>query len=179
MAAIVTSGWKWLLGPIGSGLMWTSAELREKLRHVMVGAQSMQQDPDYLDHSWRPHSSARRFEYSTSSPMLIAALEASIDSIHLRYGVPAITTELLRLQDVVIDRLDANLFTPLRFDLPHRSGILAVICRRREPEQLAAALRERGLITTARGGYLRIAPHFFVTDEQVERLAETMNACGR
>jgi selenocysteine lyase/cysteine desulfurase len=178
-AAIVASGWKWLLGPIGSGLMWSSPELREKLRHVMVGAESMQQGTDYLDHSWRPHSSAKRFEYATSSPALVAALAASIESIHLRYGVAAINTELRRLQDLLADRLDDALFTPLRFDAEHRSGILAVICRSREPEQVAAALRERGFITTVRGGYLRFAPHFFVTDEQVARLAETMNACGR
>jgi cysteine desulfurase/selenocysteine lyase len=179
MAAIVASGWKWLLGPIGSGVMWTSPQLREKVRHVIVGAESMQQGTDYLDHSWRPHSSAKRFEYATSSPTLVAGLEASIDSVHLRYGVAAINTELLRLQELLIDRLEDALFTPLRFDPVHRSGILAVICRRREPEQLAAPLRERGFITTVRGGYLRVAPHFFVTDEQVERLAETMNACGR
>ena len=77
VAAIVASGWKWLLGPIGSGVMWTSPELREKLRHVIVGAESMEQGTDYLDHAWRPHAGAKRFEYATSSPALVAALAAS------------------------------------------------------------------------------------------------------
>ncbi|MDX6388331.1 MAG: hypothetical protein QOD85_2133 [Gaiellaceae bacterium] len=179
LAAIVASGWKWLLGPIGSGLMWTSPQLREKLDHVIVGAESMQQATDYLDHSWRPHTSAKRFEYATSSPALVAALATSIESIHLRYGVAEINAELLRLQDLLIAQLDDNLFTPVLFDAAHRSGILAVICRRREPAELAALLREQEFITTVRGGYLRIAAHFFITDEQIARLAEIMNASGR
>src|SRR4029453_17438309 len=127
MAAIVASGWKWRLGPIGSGVMWTSPQLREKVRHVIVGAESMQQGTDYLDHSWRAHSRAKRFEDATSSPTLVAGLEASIDSIHLRYGVAAINSELLRLQDLLIDRLDDALFTPPRVDPLHPAGIPAGI----------------------------------------------------
>lgn len=179
VGAIVASGWKWLLGPIGAGFMWTSPDLRAKIRPVVVGAESMEQGTDYLDHAWRLHAGAKRFEYATSSPALAAALTASIETIHLRYGVAAIHAELLRLQDLLIDRLDGDLFTPLLFEAPHRSGILAVMCRRRPPEEVSAVLREHGLLTTVRGDYLRIAPHFFVTDEQIARLAATMNACGR
>src|SRR6266540_1788758 len=51
-AALVSSGWKWLLGPVGSGLLYTSPRLRAKLELTMVGAEAMQQGVDYLDHAW-------------------------------------------------------------------------------------------------------------------------------
>jgi selenocysteine lyase/cysteine desulfurase len=76
VAAVAASGWKWLLGPIGSALMYTSPALRDKLGHVVVGAETMQQGTDYLDHTWAPHRTAKRFEYATSSPALAGALEA-------------------------------------------------------------------------------------------------------
>ena len=178
IAAVVASGWKWLLGPIGSGLMYTSPGLRDKLEHVAVGAETMMQGVDYLDHSWAPHRSAKRFEYATASPALVAALEASIAGIHLRYGVEAIRAETLRLQDLLINALDPALFiAPQRAEV-NRSGILGLVPQRRTPEDLVQGLLGRGFVTSSRGGYVRIAPHFFILDEEIARLAQAMNELG-
>ena len=178
IAAVVAPGWKWLLGPIGSGVMYTSPELRDKLEHVAVGAETMRQGVDYLDHSWAPHTTAKRFEYATASPALVAALEASIAGIHLRYGVEAIRAEILRLQDLLISALDPALFIAPQRAAVNRSGILSVVPRRGTPEDLVQGLFGRGFVTSARGGYVRIAAHFFVTDEEIARLARAMNELG-
>jgi cysteine desulfurase / selenocysteine lyase len=178
IAAVAAPGWKWLLGPIGSGVMYTSPELRDKLEHVAVGAETMMQGVDYLDHAWAPHTSAKRFEYATASPALVAALEASIAGIHLRYGVEAIRAEILRLQDVLIEALDPALFIAPQRAAENRSGILGVVPRRRTPEDLVQGLLGRGFVTSSRGGYVRVAAHFFITDEEIARLARVMNELG-
>jgi selenocysteine lyase/cysteine desulfurase len=178
IAAVVGSGWKWLLGPVGAALMYTSPEIRAKLGHVLLGAESMKQGTDYLDHAWAPHETARRFQYGTSPLALAGALEASISAVHLRYGVAALRDEILRLQDLLLDVLDQDSFTPVLFDSANRSGILAVICRRRPAETVSAAMQEHGFVTTARGGYLRVAPHFYVTDDEIVRFGETLNRLG-
>jgi cysteine desulfurase / selenocysteine lyase len=178
IAAVAAAGWKWLLGPIGSGLMYTSPELRDKLEHVAVGAETMMQGLDYLNHSWAPHRSAKRFEYATASPALVAALEASIAGIHLRYGVEAIRAEILRLQDLLISALDPALFIVPQRAAVNRSGILGVVPRRGTPEDLVQGLLGRGFVTSSRGGYVRIAPHFFIIDEEIARLARAMNELG-
>ena len=178
IAAVAAPGWKWLLGPIGSGVMYTSPELRDNLEHVAVGAETMLQGVDYLDHSWAPHTSAKRFEYGTASPALVAALEASIAGVHLRYGVEAIRAEILRLQDLLIDALDPGLFIVPRRAAVHRSGILGVVPRRGTPDDLVQGLLGRGFVTSSRGGYVRIAPHFFITDDEMARLARAMNELG-
>jgi selenocysteine lyase/cysteine desulfurase len=178
IAAVAAPGWKWLLGPIGSGLMYTSPDLRDKLEHVAVGAETMLQGVEYLDHSWAPHRSAKRFEYATASPALVAALEASIAAIHLRYGVAAIRAEILRLQDQLIEALDPALFIVPRRPAVNRSGILGIVPRRGTPEDLVKGLMDRGFVTSSRGGYVRIAPHFFITDEEIARLARAMHELG-
>ena len=177
IGAVVASGWKWLRGPIGSGLMYTSPELRSRLAHVVVGAESMCQGTDYLDHSWTPHTSAKRFEYATASPALVAALEASIAEL-LRFGLTSIRARLLRLQDELIERLAPALYEPLQFADANRSGILALRCVR-PPEQLVEALAQAGFAATACGGYLRIAPHHDVPASDIARLAETLAELGR
>lgn len=177
VAAVAASGWKWLRGPIGSALMYTSADLRSRLTHAVVGAETMRQGTDYLDHSWAPHASAKRFEYSTSSPALVAALEAAISDL-LDPGPAAIRAQLLRLQDQLIDALDPALYEPLLFPEVNRSGILAVRCAR-APEEIVEELARAGFTATARGGYLRVAPHYDVSADDIARLAETLNGAGR
>lgn len=178
VSAVISSGWKWLLGPIGTGLMYTSPEFRNRLEPVMIGAEAMEQGEDYLDHAWRLHRMARRFEYSTASLSLAAALEACIAEVQLRHGVEALRDEVFRLQDVFLERVDRRALTPMEFPARHRSGILAVLCHRQEPEKLVIQLRERGFICSARGGYLRVAPHFYLTDEDIHRFTDTLNRLG-
>ena len=175
VAAVASSGWKWLLGPIGTALMYTSPELRRKLGHVLVGAETMQQAFDFQDHTWNPHETAKRFEYSTASPPLVAGLDASISEVHLRYGSEAIRDEIFRLQDIFLRVVDSELVAPVLFAPEHRSGVVALDCRRRKPDEIARDLLERGFVCTVRGGYLRFAPHFYVTDEEIVRFAETLS----
>jgi cysteine desulfurase/selenocysteine lyase len=179
VAACASAGWKWLMGPLATGLMYTSPELRAKLRHVMAGAEVMKQGFDFLDHSWTPHETAKRFEYSTSPPGLVGALDATISDVHLRYGMEAIRDEILRLQDIVLELIDPELIAPFRFDRKHRSGILSLDCLRSDPDELADALLEEGFVCSERGHYLRFAPHFYVEDDEAARFAETLNRLAR
>ncbi len=174
IAAVVSSGWKWLMGPVGTGLLYTSERFRQKLDLAMVGAEAMQQGTDYLDHTWNEFPSAKRFEYSTSPIALAAALECSIREVSLRHGVQAIRDEIFRLQDVFVGTLAGSrlrtLFTPEQ----QRSSILSLVTPG-DANTLRRALLKQNVITTERGGYLRIAPHFYNTDEEMERVARLLN----
>lgn len=178
IAAVASSGWKWLLGPIGTGLMYTSPEIREKLAPVMSGAELMRQGTDYLDHSWNPHPSAKRFEYSTSPLSLAAALEVCVRDIPLRYGVENIRQELFKLQQLAVGLIDLNLYSPLVHPEENRSGILSVICKRKKPEKVVHDLLERNIVCSARGGYVRLAPHFYNTEEEIAETVAALNGVG-
>ena len=90
----------------------------------------------------------------------------------------AIRAELLRLQDLLISALDPAQFIVPQRAAENRSGILGVVPRRGTPEDLVQGLLGRGFVTSSRGGYVRIAPHFFITDEEIARLARAMNELG-
>jgi selenocysteine lyase/cysteine desulfurase len=174
IAAVVTSGWKWLMGPIGTGLLYVSEQFRQKLELTVVGAESMQQGTDYLDHAWNPFQSAKCFEYSTSPIALAAALECCVRELPLGHGVEAIRAEIFRLQDVFLAALDHKSFRPVFAEPEQRSTILALTAPQDVNIARRALLKER-LICTERGGYLRIAPHFHNTDEELERTAQLLN----
>lgn len=176
ISAVVASGWKWLLGPVGTGVMYTTPAFRDKLGHVLTGAELMRQDADYLNHTWDPHTSGRRFEYSTSHVALAAALEACLREIHAHYGVEAIQAETFRLQDMLLQELDRDRYTPIVFPAPYRSDILALICNQREPETVQDLLKDQGVIASARSGVLRLAPFFYNTEEEIEKAVSVLNS---
>lgn len=173
IAAVASAGWKWLLGPMGTGILYTSPEFREKLRPVQVGAETMVQEFDFMNLEWNPIPTARRFEFSTSPVYLVAALATCLREIHARYGADAIFEEVIRLQNLFLGKLNNPTLKPLLFEPEHRSGILSIYC-----ENLKAAtakLTENKIACAPRSGLLRIAPHFYNTEEDMERLAEVLN----
>jgi selenocysteine lyase/cysteine desulfurase len=174
IAAAVSSGWKWLMGPIGTGLLFTSQQFRAKLDLVMVGPESMQQGTDYLDHAWRPFTSAKCFEYSTSPISLAAALECCVRELPLQHTVEAIAAEIFRLHDLFLAELDRARFWPVLAPSEQRSSIVSLT----GPADMNAARRallKQNVICTERGGYLRVAPHFYNTDEELARAAHLLN----
>ncbi len=178
IAAVAASGWKWLFGPTGTGLFYTSREFRRKLGDVLVGAECMIQGDDYLNHTWQPHPSARRFEYSTSPTILAAALAQCLRSAILPAGIQDIQEEIFRLQDMIIENLDPERYSPVAFPREHRSGILSVICRY-APETVMKEAARKGVFVSARSGYLRLAPHWCTTDDEIHRAMDVLNGLGR
>lgn len=177
VAALVSSGWKWLMGPIGAGLLHTSPRFRHKLAPVMVGAESMRQGLDYLNHDWNPFTSAKCFEYSTSPIALAAGLECCLRDITLRYGVETIAAEILRLQDVFLRALDPSRIRPLFAPTEQRSSIVSLVVPG-DVNAVRRALLKQNVICTERAGYLRFAPHFYNTDDEVEHAARLLNLLG-
>ncbi|MBE7437352.1 MAG: aminotransferase class V-fold PLP-dependent enzyme [Spirochaetales bacterium] len=171
-AAIAASGWKWLLGPAGSGLLYTTPEFRKKLSLVFAGAETMRQGADYLNHSWDPHESGKFFEYSTPHFALAAALQTSLSEVTLHYGVPAINKELLRLQDRLLEGSPRARKHALLFPPEARSGILALYLE--DPAPVAQGLKAAGIVVRERSHFLRISPHIFNSDEQMDHTARLL-----
>ncbi len=174
ISAIASSGWKWLLGPVGSGVLYTSAEIREKLAYTMGGAELMKQGTDYLNHTWDPFKDGRRFEYATVPISLVATLSTCIKDLFNKYKMEAIRAEVFRLQDVFLNNIDTEKYKPLVFPAKNRSGILAITTKQ-TPEIIVKNLAEKNITLSTRGGYLRFAPHFYNDDNEVIKAANTLN----
>lgn len=173
ISALSGSGWKWLRGPMGIAPFYTSPELREKLSLTVVGAETMEQGTDFLNHDWKPHESARRFEYATSPIYLVAGLNRVLEEVFLKQDPKVLAERMFLLQDYFLDRLGNTDFIPLKWPAKNRSGILSLY--HPESEAVEQYLREKKVITSARGGYLRVAAHYYNTEKEMAYLAEVLN----
>ncbi len=74
-----------------------------------------------------------------------------------------------------MSRLHSERFTPLRFPQRNRSGI-ATVRTLVDPLRLVELAERQGLIITAPGSYLRLAPHFYLTEEDMVKAAAILNS---
>jgi selenocysteine lyase/cysteine desulfurase len=166
---------KWLLGPMGAGFAYVGPRMLERLNPVIIGPESVVNEREYVNYDLSFKPGARRFEESAPNYVGILGMGAAINLL-LRCGAPVIEAVVLRLAD----RLRAELPTRgyelvMKPTTPsERSGIVSFRHPRMVPAELHARLREAGVIISLRGDFLRASPHFYNSDEDLDRLLEAL-----
>lgn len=167
-----------MLGPVGTGVMYTRPDFREKISITMSGADHMKQDTAYLDHTWNPHTTGQKFEYSTVSYALLAGLSFSAENLFNQTTMEEVRDHNFALQDLAVEQLDPDLYQPVLHLPEHRSGILSLIPKKHSAPQVCAALEAKKIIVTPRDGYIRLAPHICSTEAEVTAATEAFNSIG-
>jgi selenocysteine lyase/cysteine desulfurase len=177
VSAVAASGWKWLLGPVGCGVLYTRTDFRHRLKITHGGGDMMQQGNNYLDHSLNPHTDGRFFEASTGAFSLAAALATNVENFHLKIGIEAIFTEVIRLQDYFLKEASSLDLQPvLDLSSMNRSSILS-LSSNKDLDSIAKKLEQSGIMVTVRGSmkrYLRFAPHWYNDEKEIDYLVEVL-----
>lgn len=176
ISCVAAAGWKWLLGPVGSAMLYTSPEFRDKIEITMSGADHMKQDTQYLDHTWAPYACGRKFEYSTASYPLLDGLSVGVEKVFLPHSMESIRDHNFALQELALDKLDHAKYQPVVHVPEHRSGILSLIPKMSSAKMISDLLDQEKIIITPRDGYLRFAPHLCTTEDEVLAAVEALNA---
>ncbi len=172
---LATACYKWLLSPPGAGFLYVKRELVERFEPPMVGWASVDQNifntADFWDIWKMPYAkTASRFEVgSPSFASHIGAREAI--TLLLNQGIDNVENRILKITDYLIKRLAEagfTLQTPLEPQC--RAGI--VNFKVKNPLEMEKALEKRGIIVTARANGIRVSPHFYNTEEELDRLVE-------
>jgi selenocysteine lyase/cysteine desulfurase len=161
---------KWLLGPEGVGLLYVSDRVVESLRSTRRGWRSVAGRYEWGAIDPAPAPGALRFEAGTLNVYGIHALGGSLDLL-LGLDAEAVERRVLALAERAARGLTQRGFTLAAPRTPAEvSGIVAGAPPKRSAEELAQALAERGVIVSARAGRLRVSPHVYNTEEEVDRL---------
>lgn len=166
----MADGHKWLLGPEGSGLLYVRESRLNLLRPLEPGWNSVSHREDWDNQDLVLDDTARRLEGGMPNVTGIAGLGASIDLL-LAAGVEKVWSHVDHLCELACEGLTKIGATILSDRTPeHRSGIVAVHVDGPPIPLLAAQLKARGIACSARAGGLRISPHGYNTEEDIDRL---------
>jgi cysteine desulfurase / selenocysteine lyase len=171
---LAADGHKWLLGPEGAGILWVRRELVNRLRPVGVGWNSVVGSRNFarIDFTLKPH--AGRWESGSLNIAGITALGASLGLL-LDVGIPAITARIMELTDHLCARAERAGFEVYSSRRPaDRSSIVSLIVPGADVRHLVRRCREQGIVINQRGGRVRVSPHCYNNQEEIDRLVEAL-----
>jgi len=165
---VAADGHKWMLGPEGLGLFYCRPALRDQLHLTQFGWHMVEAVGDFDRRDWEPAHSMRRFECGSPNMLGIHGLEASL-SLLQEVGIAEVETRIKAKSRRLAEGLRAlgcELCSPQ--EERRRSGITTFRPPRGESARLQESLVAAGLFCAARGGGIRLSPHFYTPDHLLE-----------
>ena len=171
---------KWLLAPHTSGILYVSDDLLAQLKPRRKGWFSVAEPYDFFNYQQPLKAGAARFEHSIPGIVAVVGLDAVLGLFEtIDGGMEAIEQRILGLTDSAIAGL-RNLGYPVisSQETGERSGI---VCFQPHPEradlaaeQIANELALRNIHVGARGGCVRISPHFYNVQAEIDALLNAL-----
>jgi cysteine desulfurase/selenocysteine lyase len=162
---------KWMLGPIGAGFLYVRRELLQALDPVMAGWRSVVDRDDYFKYDSPLCDCGERYEPGSPNFAGLLGMEAAIKFL-LTAGMEEIENHILSLTDYLITGLQAKgcaIDTPIS-DRRERSGIVSFRHRAMDSTELCERLQAAGVIVSLRGGLIRVSPHFYNIEDELDQL---------
>lgn len=162
-------GHKWLLSPEGTGIFYCRKDIAPLIEPPLLGWKSVVEEGSYEKIDFNLKKNALRFEEGSMNVMGILALGASCKML-LDAGIDNIKDRVYYLGDLVIENSKKRGFeitSPAEY--AHRAGI---VCFRGDfdPESVRDQLVETGIMVNVRGGSIRVSPHFYNNEEDINNL---------
>jgi cysteine desulfurase / selenocysteine lyase len=175
IAGLTAGGHKWLMGPAGCGILFVRRNLAEKMEPSSVGWFSVQNWEDFTPHelAWRP--AAGRFEYGTPNLAGVYGLGAALSLLEeagLEFIAGRVAQLTARLRGGLLQTRH-RIYGPA--DPEVCSGIVTFVPRRGEAEDIVRQLADRGVTVSARCGMVRVSPHFYNTEAEIDRVLELLS----
>ena len=169
---------KWLLGPCGAGVFYVKKDLQEKLNPPVYGWHNVRNPNFVAQEKIEFRSGAAKFEAGTHNLVGLLGLIAAME-LALEIGVDNIAAELLRKRAWLVPALQAKGYTVLNAEPKpeNASGITAFFQPGKDLAPLHQKLADAGVIASLRTdrkrqNYIRVSPHFYNTDVELQRVVE-------
>jgi len=174
-------GQKWLLGIEGAAIAYIRGNCLDQLRPVGVGWNSVPKPYEYANFDQEIKETAARYEGGSWNMCGNLALGQSMKLLH-SIGADVLSKQILEYTDLACDRLAAaGAVIATNRDRQHRggeqrSGIVYFELPGRDPAEVRKRCIERDIVLSCRAGKLRIAPHAYNTEDDLDRLIEIVKS---
>lgn len=176
---LAAAGPKWLMSPQGTGFLYSSKKGLAALEPPYIGWLGVKGSDDFqhlLDFSRPLHDDARRLEVGSLPIQDFYGMESSLGLL-LEVGIRRIEERRMELADQLIFALERRGYPLLgSTERVRRSGIVAFT--RPNASALATSLAGREIYVSAREGAIRVSPHFYNTEEEIERFIAALDDEG-
>jgi cysteine desulfurase/selenocysteine lyase len=166
---------KWLLGPEGIAVFYTSEQARSEIQLRQLGWHMFENPWAFGREDWTPASSACRFEAGSPNTLGQFGFEASLNVL-LGSDMAKVEQSVLENTSQLLTQLKqlAGIQLITRSEPGRRSGIVTF-----KPSQLSAqavqrALAGRNVTCAVRDNAIRLSPHFYQGSKEIEQVFEVI-----
>jgi len=168
---LITTAHKWLLGPYSYGFCYVSPRWQEgrPLEENWLNREGSEDFARLVQYRETYQAGAQRFDAGEASNFILAPIAGAALKQILAWGIEAIAATLRAKTDAIAARATAMGFEVAAGDYraPHMLGLRHPYGF---PADLPAKLAQAKVYASARGDSIRIAPHLYNTEADVERL---------
>jgi selenocysteine lyase/cysteine desulfurase len=164
---------KWLMALEGLSVIYITEELQEKISQHYAGWLSVDDTWNLLDYNLVYKQTAERYHNGTLNNIGIYALDASL-GLFEEIGYQNIEESILNNSEYLINKLNEADFKPVLTDADRKnlSGIVSL--RPDDANNLYEFLMQNNIETATREGILRIAPHYYNTREELDKVISAL-----
>jgi selenocysteine lyase/cysteine desulfurase len=172
---LVCAGYKWLLGPFGTGFFWCKQEHIAKMRpgpFYWMAAEGVNNFADLAAAPPKPANAARRWDAAeTANFYNLAAMEAGLELV-LRAGPETVIAHNHALIEQLFARLPLDRCVVASPTERAQRGPYGCFQARtaEKTKELYNKLRSENVITSLREGKIRVSPYLYNSERDIDRL---------
>lgn len=170
---LAVSGYKWLLGPYGTGFTYVNPRILDRLRVTEVnwlGVEGAGRQDRRGSYELRFKEGARRFDIpETASFLNVSAFAASVEFIG-RVRVSTIESHVRRLIDRLVPAIERTRLRPVSDLTPaRRSAIVSFEGPTLDDTRtIYRRLRDKGVVVSLRENLIRVSPNIYNTPDDID-----------
>ncbi len=161
---------KWMASLLGQGFFAVKPELMKHLVPLQIGAGTFSAWGRDFDPKATMVETASKFEPGAFAFAALFALDSAVE-LFLEIGMKEIETEIARLSKVLREGL-LGLGIPLSTPKDQRGGITSFRLDPERESRFLSSCRNAGIAVMKRGDFIRISPHAYNEDFEIERVLE-------
>lgn len=180
---LVSAGYKWLLGPFGTGFFWAKHELLSRLRPSPFNWMAVPGSDNFSKLNFadpKPANSAKRWdaaEWASHFNFNLVAMDASVEFV-LKVGPQTVLDHNRRLIEMMYERLPKDRCVASSPLDPARRGPYGCFAARsaEKTADLYQKLCKENVIASLREGNIRVSPHLYNTERDIDKLISVITA---
>lgn len=167
---------KWLCAPEGCGILYLSDRALERVEPTFVGWISVETPWDFADVEQPFRSNALAWESGTTTSSLFYGMEQSLKML-IEADPAKIEKHLEKLTDMICESINTQKFKILSSrKMGEKSQIVTLKpLGGKTADEVFQDLENQNTVVSARSGNLRIAPHFYNNESDIERFIKMVN----
>lgn len=167
-------GHKWLMGFPGAGFMYIKEDFLNEIDPSFAGWLGDKEPSKFDFREYEPYPGARRFDLGSPNFIGYVVLEKTLELIH-KIGIKNVQRHNIELAKKLIELVK----DPIKVASPLINGEpMSPIISLKVPdaEKIYRKLRERKIYVALRRGNIRVSPHLYNNEADIELLAKSLNS---